>query len=267
MKTMMNLNLRTISIVLGLAILFLMPNLLNAQSKSKYTFGIGVNGGIGLAAHNSDAYTKYESFLDSNSNTSKAMHFNKGIHAWFTYSLGKKADLQVGLGYQQTGFTRKQTDLQYFNYTYPGIGFGQILDKSNTQKEITYNYRFHYLQFPIIINRSLGRSSDFKWVYKFSAGLTPQILVKHNLVANCNPGFTIDSEKQFKLDSTGFDAKRIAISMQVGFNIEYRDSKEKTYFFQPLLGIYPTSVTGSNNKAYPFYFGMNVGMLFSNIKK
>ena len=261
----MNLNLRTIRIVLGLLLVGMQVNVLFAQSKSSMSFGFGVNGGIGMAAHNSDVYKNYETFLDTNSSTASALHFNKGVHAWLTYSLGKKADFQIGFGYQQTRFSRKQTNLAFNNYTYPEIATGRIEDLSNTQKEITYNYRFHYLQIPLMINTYLGRSGDFKWVYQFSAGITPQVLLKHQLVANCNPGFSIEGEDQFKLDSSGFDAKRIAVSMQIGLNIEYRESKNKVYFLQPIIGVYPISVSSSSNAAYPFFMGINLGMLFSNI--
>ncbi|MDZ4668923.1 MAG: outer membrane beta-barrel protein [bacterium] len=236
-----------------------------AQSKAKASFGFSVNGGMGGAIANGNPYKNYESFLDTNSKTSSAIHFNKGIYAWYTYSLGKKSDIQVGVGYQQTGFARKQTDLTFKNYTYPGIATGRIEDFSNTQKGITYNYRFHYLQIPIILNTYLGRSGDFKWVYQLSSGITPQVLLKHQLVANCNPGFSIEGKDQFKLDSSGFDAKRLAVSLQIGIYIAYRESKDKIYFFQPMVGIYPSSVSTANNSAFPFFVSLNVGVMFSNI--
>lgn len=259
----MNWNLKPIS---KLCLLIALSGFLNvnvqAQSKSKLSYGLGVNLGLGSAIVGSDAYKTYSDSVKS----STTAHYNKGIHAWLNYSLGKKADLQIGLGFQQVGFARKQTNLQFKNPTYPGIGVGFIEDvfSPNSGREITYNYRFNYIQIPVILNTYLGRSGDFKWVYNFSTGITPQILVKHQLVANCSPGFKIDSKDQFKLDSSGFEARRISTSLQIGMNIEYHDTKEKIYFFQPLIGFYPISVTRSTNSSYPFYFALNVGMLFNN---
>jgi hypothetical protein len=111
----------------------------------------------------------------------------------------------------------------------------------------------------------LGRSRDFKWVYQFSGGITPQILLKHRLVANTNPGFTIEGENQFKIDSSGFDARRFAINIQVGLTIEYRESKNKVYFIQPMLGINPIGVSAIPRLAYPVFASLAVGVLFANL--
>ena len=262
MITMMNWNLKKIKFF-SLLILILWGNLsvIYAQNKSKKSFGIGVNLGLGSAFVSGNTYQNYMDTTKSNS----SHHYNKGIHAWALYSLGKKSDLQIGLGFQQMGFARKQSNLTFKNFTYPGIGIGKIEDLSNTQKEITYNYRFNYLQIPLQINTYLGRSRDFKWVYQFSGGITPQILLNHRLVANTNPGFTIEGEDQFKIDSSGFDARRFAINMQVGLTIEYRESKNKVYFIQPMLGIHPIGVSANPRVAYPVFASLAVGVLFANL--
>lgn len=264
MITMMNWNLKKIKLCLYASILGLViPMSINAQSKSKNSFGLAVNGGLGYAFILGDSYQKY---MDT-TKSENSFHFNKGVHAFALISLGKKSDLQVGVGFQQIGFARKQSGLTFKNYTYPGIGIGRIEDLSNTTKEITYNYRFNYLHLPLQLNTYVGRSGDFKWVYQFSAGITPQILLNHSLVANTNPGFTIDGEDQFKIDSTGFNARRFAFNAQVGFTIEYRESKNKVYFIQPLLGIYPIGVTKHSRAAYPVFASVAVGVLFSSLPK
>lgn len=262
MITMMNWNLKKINIF-SLLMLFLWSNhsMIFAQNKSKKSFGVGVNFGLGSAFVSGKTYQNY---MDT-TKSSASYHFNKGIHAWALYSLGKKSDLQIGLGFQQMGFARKQSNLTFKNFTYPGIGIGKIEDLSNTQKEITYNYRFNYLQIPLQINTYLGRSRDFKWVYQFSAGIMPQILLKHRLVANTNPGFTIEEEDQFKIDSSGFEARRFAVNMQVGLTIEYRESKNKVYFIQPMLGVHPIGVSANPRVAYPVFASLAVGVLFANL--
>ena len=261
MITIMNSNLKKNKIFFFLCILTAFGTNVLAQSKSKTSFGFGVNGGVGSAIIGGNTYQNYMDTTKSKS----TMHFNKGIHAWALVSLGKKSDLQVGLGFQQMGFARKQSGLTFKNHTYPGIGVGFIEDLSNTEKEITYNYRLNYLQIPLQLNTYLGRSGDFKWVYQFSAGITPQILLKHNMVANTNPGFSIDGESQFKIDSSGFTANRIAVNMQVGLTIEYRESKNKLYFIQPLIGIYPAPVTAAPRAAFPIFASLSVGVLFSSL--
>ncbi len=262
MKIIMNWSLKKIKLCIYTGIIFFLTQLnTNAQSKSKNSFGIGIIGGIGYGIINGDAYQNY---MDT-TKSANHQHINKGVHIWSLLSLGKKSDLQIGLGFQQIGFARKQSGLTFKNYTYPGIGIGKIEDLSNTTKEITYNYRFNYLQLPVQFNTYLGRSRDFKWVYQFSAGITPQVLINHKLVANTNPGFTIDGEEQFKLDSSGFEPRRFALHMQVGLTVEYRESKSKVYFIQPMLGIYPASITAGPLTAYPVFASLAVGVLFSSL--
>ncbi len=260
MTTMMNLNLsqiRTLTLFAGLICLGFGAK---AQSKSQLSYGISIHGAGAWAITNGTDYNNYVDTVKS----STTAHLNKGLHIWLNYSLGKKNDLQIGLGYVQTGFSRKQEDLNFSNYTFPGIGTGRIEDLSNTPKGITYNYRFNYLQVPIILNTYLGRSRDFKWVSNFSAGITPQFLLKHQLQANCIPGYSIEGESKFKLDSSGFTGNFFALSVQVGMNIEYKANKNKVYFFQPLIGFNPLSISKSPNTATPIFVGLNLGMKFSS---
>jgi len=263
MTTTTNWSLKLISKICALLVMcFTFSNTLFAQSKTGFSYGLSVNLGYGSASTTNESYLKYTDTI----NSSKTSHFNKGAHIWFNYSLGKKYDLQVGLGYEQIGFARQQSNLNFNNYTYPGIGTGRIEDLSNSEKVITYNYRFNYIQVPIMINTFLGRSNDFKWIYHFTAGLTPQILVNHQLIANCNPGFSVDGEDQFKFDSTGFSARSIAMNLQIGMLIENRVSKNKTYFIQPIIGYYPFSITSSANTANPFFFSVNLGLKLASLK-
>lgn len=263
MTTIMNWSLKQIRIICLLIVFAIVSaNALFAQSKDKFEFGASVSLGTGGAILTSEAYKQYTDTMKC----ANGMHLNKGVNIWFDVLLSKKTDLQMGLGFQQIGFARTQTGLTFKNYTYPGIGTGRIEDLSNTVKEITYNYRFSYLQFPLILNTNIGRSGNFKWISHFSVGITPQILMKHQLVAICNPGFSIEGKSQFKLDSSGFDGRILSLSIHAGFNFEYRAAKNKIYFFQPMLGFYPLSVSKTSNAAYPIFAGINVGVLLSNFE-
>lgn len=254
-----NLNPTRFGFMAGVLMCSLFPFLANAQSKTNLSYGAGVSAGVGSAIIQSDAYKNY---MDT-TKSSGGFHFNKGATVWLSYSLGKHADLQFGAGYQQTGFTREQSGLTFKNYTYPGIGTGTVMDQSNTKKGISYDYRFHYLQLPVLYNAYLFRSADFKWFTHFTAGITPQILLNHQLVAKTIPGYSIEGKDRFVIDSTGFSARTLAVSLQVGMLMEYRETKHKAYFIQPVIGIYPISVSKSGNAALPYFIQVNVGMLFS----
>ncbi|MDP1726671.1 MAG: outer membrane beta-barrel protein [Bacteroidota bacterium] len=239
--------------------LYSMTPLSHAQSKVIFTGGFSIAPTVESAFNNGDAYTIYRDSVKS----TQGARLTLGIHAWVNYSIKKNLDIQAGIGYLEAGFSRKQSGLIFHQSTYPGIGSGKILDATNTQRDITYNYRFQYIQLPVMLNTYVKRSGDFKWVFNFSAGLVANILLKHQIQANLNPGFTIEGQKSFKIDSTGFDARLFALNLIIGSKIEYKADKNKIYFIQPLLGYYPLSVSGGDIRSNPWYFTINVGIMYS----
>ncbi len=232
-----------------------------SQNKTLLTAGFSVSPGFGSAYLNDDVF---KSYMDS-VHSSQSARFMAGAHVWINYSLKKDLDMQIGLGYQDMGFARKQENLKVLDPTYPGLGVGIIQDKSSTSKGITYNYHFHYLQIPLLFNFYLNRSGDFKWVYSFSAGLATNILISQNIQADLS-GFTIDSKKTMKLDSTGFDGRRVSTTLMIGAKFEFKSDKTKSYFIQPIFGFNPISAS-SNIQTNPWYVVVNAGVLFPLTKK
>lgn len=251
-----NLSLKIFCLLLTL---FCMNRVSHAQSKVIFTGGFSIAPTIESAINNGDAYTIYRDSVKS----TQGVRLTLGFHAWVNYSIKKNLDIQAGIGYLEAGFSRKQTGLSFHQSTYPGIGSGKILDATNTQRDITYNYRFQYIQLPVMLNTYVKRSGDFKWVFNFSAGLVANILLKHQIQANLNPGFTIEGQKSFKIDSTGFDARLFALNLLIGSKIEYKADKNKIYFIQPLLGFYPLSVSGGDITSNPWYFTINAGVMYN----
>ncbi|MBC7382918.1 MAG: outer membrane beta-barrel protein [Bacteroidia bacterium] len=263
---MMNLNLKNnrefngliIKGLVVLYILFSLPYKGFGQNKSTLSVGFSLAPVFGGAINRSDNYDHY---IDSVKST-QGLRATIGAHIWANYALLKTVDVQIGLGYMETGFSRRQTGLNFGNPTYPGIATGRIEDNSNTKKAITYNYKFQYIQVPILFNFYLKRSGNFKWIYSFTAGITTNVLVKHQIQANMDPGYSIEGKTTYKIDSTGFDARRIAVNLLVGAKIEYRNNKKSVYFIQPAVGIYPISVSSAPNKSHPWFVMFNVGMLY-----
>ncbi len=239
--------------------LYCMKPLSYAQSKVILTGGFSIAPTVESAMNNGDAYTIYRDSVKS----TEGVRLTLGFHAWINYSIKKNLDVQAGIGYLEAGFSRKQKSLSLNQPTFPGIGSGKILDATNTQRDITYNYRFQYLQLPVMLNTYVNRSGDFKWVFNFSAGLVANILLKHQIQANLNPGFTIDSKNSFNIDSTGFNARLFAMNLLIGSKIEYKADKNKIYFIQPLLGYYPISVSGGDISSNPWYFTINAGIMYN----
>jgi hypothetical protein len=241
--------------------LFLFPLVSFSQSKQKYFYSATVGGGI------------TGSVLSEESNRLPAglqqtVRFNAGLHAWFNYSLGTKWDLQAGIGYMDMGFRRQQKNIQLGDSTYPGIGTGQLIEYSNTKKDIDYDYRFHYIQVPVLFNYRFYKSKDFRTNYLFSAGVSINTLVKHQITARLD-NFTVDGEKKFQLDSTGLKAAPVNATINLGFRAEHKLDKTTTIIIQPMFSIFPFSATTSDIKVRPYSIMLHAGIVINldNMKK
>ncbi len=262
METMMNLSLnqnKGFKFLTLFVIGFCCAFSLNAQSNSEYSFGLSIAPSASLSIVSGNSWNDY---LDS-SNSNQILKTNFQIHAWVNKSLGKELDFQVGLGYANIGLKRAQKNLRFKDYTYPGIATGIVEDFSNTEKQLDYYYQFQYLQIPLMLNMQVGRSKDFKYRYSFSTGLTLNTLMKHKLVAETISGYYIDGKEKFVLDSTGFNARRFSIQVQLGMKGDFKIDKKTRGFVQPLLVFYPISISSGDRKINPFLLMVNVGFNYS----
>lgn len=255
---MMNLSLKMNSHKLIVFCLLVLPIISQGQSKTKSAWVGSLQVGYGSAITPNNSYKNFMDTMQSKTNGVLV----KGIHVNYLYSLSRKTDIMVGLGYNEAAFGRKQTGLNFDNYTYPGMGTGQIEDLSNIEKGIQYTYRYSYLQVPVQIVFNVARSRDFKWTYSIVPGGAAQILLNHQLVANLD-GFSIEGEDRFTFDSTGFEARRIAFNLQLGYRLAHKEENGEAYYIQPMIGIYPLSVSDANNKAFPWFACVQAGWYFN----
>jgi hypothetical protein len=258
----MNLSLKKSKLLLLAVFALLSITNLKAQSKSKSGFAGSINVGYGSAIISDE---KYQQFMDTMQSKTNGV-LTKSVNGWFMYSFSKKVDLLFGIGYQEATFGRRQSNLNFNNYTYPGIGIGKIEDLSNIERGIQYTYRFSYLNIPFQMMLNTGRSSDYKWTFSFVPGTAINILVNHKMIANLNDGFSIDQKDIFTFDSTGFKARTIAVNFSAGFRFQKKDEDGKSYFLQPMAMIYPLSVTSADLKAVPWSISLQFGAIFSASK-
>lgn len=262
METMMNLSLNRnngFKFLILLVFGFIYANSINAQSNSEYSIGVSIAPASSISLISGKGWNEY---LDS-SNSNQVFKTNLHIHAWFNKSISKEMDLQVGLGYANIGFQRAQKSLRFKDYTYPGIATGMVEDFSNTEKQLDYYYQFQYLQIPMLLNMQVGRSKDFKYRYSFSTGLTLNTLIKHKLIAETISGYYIDGNERFVLDSTGFNARRFSLQVQLGMKADFKIDKKTRGFVQPLLAFYPISISSGDRKINPFLLIINFGINYS----
>lgn len=263
---MKSLNLIRIKSLILFGILFLSLASLSsvAQSSADLTYGASFGPQMNASIINGNSWNNY---LDT-SNSTQSVRIGIQANLWVNKMLSKEANLQVGIGYADYGFNRVQENLAFKAKTYPGIGTGMIEDLSNSEKQLTYQYRFQYVQVPVLWNAQLYRSPNFKYRLYFSGGLALNVLLRHRLVAETISGYSIDGNTRFVLDSSGFKASPIALQLNTGVKMEYRLEKGK-FFVQPLIQFFPLSVSSGDRKVYPLGLIVHVGFeaSLSDLKK
>jgi hypothetical protein len=173
--------------------------------------------------------------------------------------------LQAGIGYADVGFMRTQKNIQYRDYMYPGIGTGpnggRLLERSNSEKHIEYNYRFQYIQIPILFNYQFRNKRDLFFSFSATAGLSINVLADHRITANLI-NFSVEGESRYSFDSTGYNARVLGANLLLGGRLDYKFDKQFSVMVQPFFAVAPVAITGDPASVYPVWYGVNVGVLY-----
>lgn len=268
---MMNLNLKKISTIVLILLSF---KAVNAQ-KTKLasidfyaTIGAVFNGSFNSSSSNEmvNGSQTFKQYQDSTSNK-ETWRLNFSPQIGIIYKLNRNIDLQFGLGYLVLGHQRQLNNLKYEDYTYPGVGStagGQIIENTNVERDIKLNYRYHYLQIPLLFNYHLNsRSIGQKFKVSLSGGVGFNILLKHDINAVLNSGFKIEDKSSFSIDSTGFKANTFSANLMLGTRIDYDYKKQIKLICQPMFGYFPLSVSSNQLEARPWYFNISFGVIYS----
>lgn len=233
------------------------------------TIGSVFNGSINSSTSNNLAnetqtFSKYQDSIASSEKWRLTLSPQIGV----IYKLNKDIDIQCGLSYIVLGHQRTLSNLKYKDVTFPGIGSGlgngKIIDNTNGERSINLNYRYHYLQVPLIINYHLNfRSLTPKVKIGLSGGIGLNLLLKHDINAVLSSGFKIDEKSSFSLDSTGYSARIFTPNLMLGTMVDYNYSKQIKFVFQPMLGYYPLSVTNKDLAANPWFVNLNLGVIYT----
>ncbi len=233
------------------------------------TIGSVFNGSINSStsdklANETQTYSKYQDSIASSETWRLTFSPQIGI----IYKLSKDVDFQFGLGYIVLGHQRTLANLKYKDLTFPGIGSGlgngKIIDNTNGERSINLNYRYHYLQVPLILNYHLNfRSLTPKVKIALSGGIGLNVLLKHDINAVLSTGFKIDEKSSFSLDSTGYSASIFTPNLMLGTMVDYNYSKQIKFVLQPMLGYYPLSVTNEDLAAKPWFVNFNFGVIYT----
>ena len=243
----------------------------NTISKLNFyvTIGSVFNGSINSSTSNklaneTQTFSKYQDSIASSETWRLTFSPQIGI----IYQLNKDIDFQCGLAYIVLGHQRTLSNLKYKDVTFPGIGSGlgngKIIDNTNGERNINLNYRYHYLQVPLILNYHLNfRSLTQKVKIALSGGIGLNVLLKHDINAVLSSGFKIDEKSSFSLDSTGYSASAFTANILFGTMVDYNYSKQIKFVFQPMLGYYPLAVTNKDLEAKPWFVNFNLGVIYT----
>lgn len=274
---MMNLNLKKISTAVLILLALKTANAQKIKSASidfYATIGVVFNGSLNSSS-SSEMVNGSQTFKQYQDSTTEkeTWRLNFSPQIGIIYKLNRDFDLQFGLGYLVLGHQRQLNNLKYEDYTYPGVGStpgGQIIENTNVERDIKLNYRYHYLQVPLLFNYHLNsRAIGQKFKVSLSGGVGFNILLKHDINAVLNSGFKIDDKSSFSIDSTGFKANTIAANIMLGTRIDYDFKRQFKLTCQPMLGYFPLSVSSNQLEARPWYFNISFGVIYSldNLKK
>ena len=146
---------------------------------------------------------------------------------------------------------------------FPGIGSnGRVEDNTNVVKNAYYSFKYQYLTVPVLFNYYAKRSDDFKWTYYVSGGVGMNVLLKHQIKAKLD-NFYVEGENVFRLDSSGYEGAPFTVNLFLGGRIEYKIDKQLSAFAQPMLTIFPMSVSKTDVKAVPVGLQFNLGVAYS----
>jgi hypothetical protein len=268
----MNWNLKKSSTLL---IILLIVNSCLAQKNtiSKFniyaTLGAVINGATNTStsskmANGTQTFNQYQDSISDK----ETWRFNFSPQVGIIYQMSKDIDLQFGLGYLVLGHQRQLNNLQFNAKTFPGIGTGLgngvIIDKTNVERNIKLNYRYHYLHVPILLNYHLNfRTLSQKFKIALSGGIGFNVLIKHDINAELSSGFKIDEKSSFSIDSTGYSASLLTTNIMLGTKVDYNYSKQIKFVFQPMFGYFPLSVSNKDLEARPWFINLNLGVIYT----
>ena len=268
--TTMNLNLKKINTVMLLLLAVKIASAQKIKTSSIELYGsIGAvfNGSFNSSSSNemANSHQTFKQYQDSTSNK-ETWRLNFSPQIGIVYQINRDFDLQCGLGYMVLGHQRQLNNLKFQDYTYPGVGStsGQIVERTNVERNIKLNYRYQYLQVPLLINYHVNaRSVGHKVKVSISGGVGFNILLKHDVNAVLNDGFKIDDKTSFSIDSTGFKANAISANLMLGTRLDYDYKKQIKLICQPMFGYFPLSVSSNQLEARPWYFNLSFGVIYS----
>ncbi|MFI5221399.1 MAG: outer membrane beta-barrel protein [Bacteroidia bacterium] len=240
-----------------------------AQSKSKWTYGFSANPTFSftvnttkssdLIGSTNQTFTAYNDSVNKNKSY-RVSYLN--FSGWVNYSPDLKWTFQFGIGYQDIGFQINQNNIKFGDKLYPGVGSGKLEEKTSASRNISYDFRYHYLHLPLFANYHLFRSKDYRMNIYVSGGIALNVLLKHQITAKLD--FDIDGKNRFNVDSSAYTSSFLSLNIaaMLGARVDYKIDKNFSLMVQPVFGACPFPISSGPISVYPFYFSMQAGIIY-----
>jgi hypothetical protein len=155
-----------------------------------------------------------------------------GIGLTFMYNIKQDIEFQTGISYSQIGFVRSISNLKFLDPIYPG---GPKINDQSTSRTIFFNYRFNYIQVPVMLNFGIPfKNMNFQYNIYGTTGLQVNYYAGSKIKSQFE-GFTVNGKDKATFDSTGFNMNKINVNASIGFRFEYLMKNKIILSAQPLL--------------------------------
>ena len=185
------------------------------------------------------------------------------LTAGLMFSTFSRMYFSVGASYRNTGYRRHFKGLKYHD----SIQYmGEIdVNSDNGSKDITMNYRYHYIDLPCLFHYSLKKQEDqFEETnYFISFGLAPNFLIRDDFRARLF-GFSINEQVEFKGKDLYTVNKPFNLDFLLGGRFQGFIDEDWKFCINPMIHVPLMSQTtsGSGIDLRTWTVSLNAGVIY-----
>lgn len=246
----------------------------SVQGQSVSLLGFSITGGPSIGnrytkARNSNQVTPFPGYKVNYLQMDDSLDKHDSYRAGFDLSLNtffstySRIYFSVGAGYRNTGYRRHFEGLKFRD----SIQYMGSIDvfSDNGSKDITFNYRYHYIDIPCMLHYSLKKREDQYEEENFfiSFGFSPHFLIRDSFRARLF-GFSINEQVEFKGKDIYTVNKPFNVDFLLGGRFQGPIDENWKFCFNPLVHVPLMSQTtsGSGIDLRTWTVSLNAGVIY-----
>ena len=172
--------------------------------------------------------------------------------------LSYSSNMQLGIQSFSGGFRRVYADVGFGDSIHPELP--RIIDFfQGDPRFVVMEYRFHYLQIPILVDTELTQIRKAgKWNFFVQYGLIPGYAVTDKIIAKTR-GFALDGQTRIKV-SNPYPINRFNLQAFVGARAEFNLDDRFKLQLQPGIHVPLVSSLRGSTKAWVYQLALSVGL-------